>query len=191
MAERDWRAQKRSETRRRITTAAFALFDERGYATVSVGEIAHAAGVSVPTFYAYFRTKEHVVLPEQDLDWIGPHLAGQPAGVPLPEQIRLGVQRMVSGLDEDELGLLLRRWRYVREDHTLQLRGADRENRSARVVVAELGVDPDTPEGAATVVVVAACLRAATAALLRWAAGAGRSSLPQLLDEAFAALRSI
>jgi len=189
--ERDWRALKRQSTRRRLTEAAFELFDERGYAAVSVGDIAARADLSVPTFYAYFRTKEHVVLPDQDLDWIADHLAAQPPGLPLPEQLRLGLQAMVAGLDPVQEQHLLRRWRYVRADAGLQLRGADRENRSARVVVEALGVDIATAEGAADVVVVVACLRAATAALLRWAATDGRHPLAELIDEAFAALRSM
>ncbi|WP_133379281.1 TetR/AcrR family transcriptional regulator [Klenkia marina] len=191
MAERDWRAQKRDSTRARLTAAAFALFDERGYSSVSVGDIAHGAGVSVPTFYAYFRTKEHVVLPDQDLDWIAGHLAAQPPDLPLPEQLRLGLRTLVAGLTREQEELALRRWRYVQADPGLQMRAAERENHSARVVVAELGVDPATPAGSAIVVVVVACLRAATAAMVRWAAADGRHPLPDLVDEAFAALRSM
>lgn len=191
MAERDWRALKRQETRRRLTEAAFQLFDERGYAAVPVGDIAARAGLSVPTFYSYFRTKEHVVLPDQDLDWIAGHLAAQPGDVPLPEKLRLGLQTMVAGLSPAELVHLRRRWQLVRSDAGLQLRGADRERSSAQVVVEALGLDPTTAEGAAGVVVVVACLRAATAALLRWAAVDGEQPLPDLIDEAFAALRSM
>ncbi len=84
MVQRDWRAQKRDATRRRLSTAAFALFAERGYDAVSVGDIAQAAGVSVPTFYAYFRTKEHVVLPDQDALWIDFHLTRQPTSSTSP-----------------------------------------------------------------------------------------------------------
>lgn len=191
MEGRDWRALKRQGTRRRLTEAAFELFDEHGYAAVTVGDIAERADLSVPTFYSYFRTKEHVVLPDQDLDWVADHLAAQPSGVPLTEQLRLGLQSMVAGLPPEAERHLLRRWTYVRSDTGLQLRGADREHHSARVVVEALGVDPLSPEGAAVVVVVVACLRAATAALLRWAATDGREPLAGLIDEAFAALRSM
>ena len=174
MEGRDWRALKRQGTRRRLTEAAFELFDEHGYAAVTVGDIAERADLSVPTFYSYFRTKEHVVLPDQDLDWVADHLAAQPSGVPLTEQLRLGLQSMVAGLPPEAERHLLRRWTYVRSDTGLQLRGADREHTSAAVVV-----------------VVVACLRAATAALLRWAATDGREPLAGLIDEAFAALRSM
>ena len=189
--ERDWRALKRQETRRRLTVAAFELFDVHGYSSVTVGDIAARADLSVPTFYAYFRTKEHVVLPDQDLDWVADHLAAQPSGLPLPEKLRLGLETMVAGLSPVEEQHLLRRWRYVLADPGLQLRGADREQRSAEVVVGTLGLDGTSAQGAADVVVVLACLRAATAALLRWAATDGRQPLTGLIDEAFAALRSM
>jgi hypothetical protein len=98
---------------------------------------------------------------------------------------------MLAGLSPDGEQHLLRRWRFVLSDAGLQLRGADREHTSARVVVEALGADPTTAEGAADVVVVLACLRASTAALLRWAAADGHQPLAALIDEAFAALRSM
>lgn len=191
MTGRDWRAQKRGATRRRLTAAAFALFDERGYETVSVGEIAHAAGVSVPTFYAYFHTKEHVVLPDQDLEWIHGHFVDQPVELGLTERIRRGLHAMVAGLGPQTRADLLRRWRLVLTVPALRLRAADREQTSSAVLAQALGIDLATAEGAADTVVVAACLTAATTAFLRWAAAGGEDSIPDLLDDAFVALRSI
>lgn len=53
-------------TRDRLVTAAGDLFERRGYADATIGEISEAAGCSAATFYTYFATKEmlfrHVVL---------------------------------------------------------------------------------------------------------------------------------
>jgi AcrR family transcriptional regulator len=54
------RAQARA-TRERILETARALFVARGYAPVSVADIAEAAGVSVPTVFAGFRSKANLL----------------------------------------------------------------------------------------------------------------------------------
>jgi AcrR family transcriptional regulator len=54
------RAQARA-TRERILETAQALFGARGYAAVSVADIAAGAGVSVPTVFAGFRTKANLL----------------------------------------------------------------------------------------------------------------------------------
>ncbi|WP_310962282.1 TetR/AcrR family transcriptional regulator [Nocardioides terrisoli] len=51
------RRQQAEETRRRILAAARRLFAEAGYGATGVGDIASAAGVSVPTVYASVGTK--------------------------------------------------------------------------------------------------------------------------------------
>ncbi|MER7131495.1 TetR/AcrR family transcriptional regulator [Streptosporangium saharense] len=45
-----------------ISTAAITLFLERGFDEVSVAEVAAAAGVSKPTLFKYFASKEDLVL---------------------------------------------------------------------------------------------------------------------------------
>ena len=58
----DWRARKRDQTHQRIYETGMRLFAERGYDRVSVGDIAREAKVSVPTFYAHYENKEHIVM---------------------------------------------------------------------------------------------------------------------------------
>ena len=60
------RDEQRSRTRARIFEAALAEFLRVGFARASVAHIAREAGVSRPTFYVYFPTKEHVLL---ELQW--------------------------------------------------------------------------------------------------------------------------
>ncbi|MFJ4670859.1 TetR/AcrR family transcriptional regulator [Kitasatospora purpeofusca] len=56
------RALKKQRTRQTIAETAIALFLDRGFAQVSVAEIAAAAEVSKPTLFRYFASKEELVL---------------------------------------------------------------------------------------------------------------------------------
>ncbi|MET8854392.1 TetR family transcriptional regulator [Amycolatopsis sp. NPDC004625] len=56
------RERKKLRTRAAISTAAIALFLERGFDAVGVAEVARAAEVSKRTLFAYFPTKEDLVL---------------------------------------------------------------------------------------------------------------------------------
>jgi AcrR family transcriptional regulator len=60
------RERKRRETRTRICDAAMGLFLQKGYAAVTVDEIAEAADISKRTFFGYFPAKEDVVTAWQD-----------------------------------------------------------------------------------------------------------------------------
>lgn len=56
------RERKKARTHRAISEAAIALFLQRGYDAVSVAEIAEAAEVSKRTLFAYFPTKDELVV---------------------------------------------------------------------------------------------------------------------------------
>ena len=57
----DLRERKRQKTRERIVAAAYALFEQRGYAGVTVDDIAEAAEIGRATFFRYFGDKQEVV----------------------------------------------------------------------------------------------------------------------------------
>jgi AcrR family transcriptional regulator len=60
------RERQRAATRERLFAAALAEFRSRGFARANVAEIARAAGVSRPCFYAHFPTRDHVLF---ELSW--------------------------------------------------------------------------------------------------------------------------
>ena len=59
------REHKRRAAMRSIQATALVLFDERGFAHVSVEEIAAAAEVSPSSVYRYFGTKEGIILADE------------------------------------------------------------------------------------------------------------------------------
>ncbi|EFL12083.1 MULTISPECIES: TetR/AcrR family transcriptional regulator [Actinomycetes] len=65
------RERKRHRTRETIASAALRLFREAGFDGVSVADIAAAAEISKPTLFAYFPTKEDLVI-HQFVDDNGP-----------------------------------------------------------------------------------------------------------------------
>jgi AcrR family transcriptional regulator len=55
------RAVQRAMTRRLLMTAALELFENKGYATTTVDDIATAAGTTRATFYAYFPSRSQLM----------------------------------------------------------------------------------------------------------------------------------
>jgi AcrR family transcriptional regulator len=60
----DLREQRRERNAREIQETAMALFAERGYADVTVEDIAREAGISERTFFRYFASKDHLLVAE-------------------------------------------------------------------------------------------------------------------------------
>ena len=60
------RETKKERTRRDIADAAMRLFIQRGFARVTVSDVAHEAGVSEKTVFNYFPTKEDLFFDEVD-----------------------------------------------------------------------------------------------------------------------------
>jgi AcrR family transcriptional regulator len=188
----DWRARKRDETHQRIYGTAMQLFRERGFDHVSVGEIASAAGVSVPTFYAHFPGKEHIVMQIPAQAEIDAVLEGVPSDLPLAERVRRGLLAWLAHYGPEERAELLERWRIVVASPVLRNRAAEFERATAGLVLDAL--QQEAADGGAPVtpgVVVNASMSAYTQILLRWAADDGRQSLEEVAETVLAALRQL
>jgi AcrR family transcriptional regulator len=59
-AKPDWREARRRSARDAIVTAAWALVEREGLAALSLRELAQEAGISTPTVYAYFDSKNAI-----------------------------------------------------------------------------------------------------------------------------------
>ncbi|WP_334115811.1 TetR/AcrR family transcriptional regulator [Ligilactobacillus sp.] len=87
---------KQEDTRQRILDKALELFSERGYDSVSVGEIAKAVGIKAPSLYNHFPGKQAIfdaiiestaIRYEEDTDRIDIHVQDVQRDVPVFTEI--------------------------------------------------------------------------------------------------------
>jgi AcrR family transcriptional regulator len=184
----DWRSRRWEATHQRIYAVALTLFQDHGFEQVSVGQIAKAAGVSVPTFYAHYPSKEHLVMQLPTAHDFAALLAGQPPELPLTERIRLAVPLWLSQWSAEFREDALVRWRIVAATPSLRNRAAEFERTTGTVVIDALPTEPGS--GPADAIIVNAYMSAYTAGLLAWADSNGERKLEETIDEAFDALRA-
>jgi AcrR family transcriptional regulator len=131
------REQQAAETRVMVVAAAARLFGERGWAATGMREVARAAGVSVETVYASFRSKGDLLLAAIDVA-----VVGDAAPVPLdqrPEFAALGSgtrhqrarasARLVTGINQRTAGVELALREAAASDAELAERMREREQR--------------------------------------------------------------
>jgi AcrR family transcriptional regulator len=185
----DWRSRRWQATHQKIYDAAMRLFQEVGFEQASVGQIAAAAKVSVPTFYAHYPSKEHVVMQLPTADEITALVAALPRELPLRERIRLAVPLWLSAWTPEFREAQLIRWRIIAGVPSLRTRAAEFERVTAGLLADALRAEPGSTFGPADAVVVTAHMTALTAGALAWADGNGEAKLEELVDEAFEALQ--
>jgi AcrR family transcriptional regulator len=165
------------------------LFQEKGFDAVSVGLVAKEAGVSVPTFYAHFPGKEHVVMPLPTPEQMAALAAGQPADLPLDVRLRQAAHAWVAAWTPEVLDDTLARWKIVAATPALRNRAAEFERTTAGMLAGALPSADGATLSPAEAVVLNAHLAAYTSALLSWADSEGKDDLVTLIDMAFAALQ--
>jgi AcrR family transcriptional regulator len=164
-----------------------ALFREHGFERVNVGQIAAAAGVSVPTFYAHYPSKEHIVLQLPTAEQMAGLLATQPEELPLRDRMERIASIWLAQYGPEEREDILARWRIVATTPALRMRAAEFERTTAGMLAQALPSDAAARRSDA--IVINAYLAAFTSALLNWADGNGERKLEEHLDEAFEAIR--
>jgi AcrR family transcriptional regulator len=184
----DHRARQYAATHRRIYDTAMELFEEFGY-DVPVGRLAAAAGVSVPTFYAHFPSKDDLLMAMPDRAEVAALLASVPAEGPLGDRMRSLITGFVRGIGEERRSDALARWQLIAATPGLRYRAAEYERATAQMLLDAL--DGGRQDDPAATVVVTAHLSAYTQALLRWAESDGELSLDDVIEEALDALREL
>ena len=185
----DWRTRRWEDTHQRIYDSALRLFQEQGFEQVSVGQIAAAASVSVPTFYAHFQSKEHIVMHLPTAHDFAAILAGQPTDLSLHERIRRAIPPWLGTWTPEYREDALARWRIIAATPALRLRAAEFERTSGGVLADALPTPPGGAVQPADAIVINAYMSAYTAALLAWADSNGERKIDELVEESFDVLK--
>lgn len=180
------------ERRKRLTaaeleTAAFRLFGERGFDSVTVDDIAAEADVSRRTFFRYFASKEDVLLADHlvQLARLREAMAARPPDEPVLTALRNALLSMTTDF-EDRKEMIILRGRIMRDTPSLQARSLVHqqawENAMQEMVAERLGVDPvaDLRPG----VVSATTLAAMRVAFTNWLTAGAEDDLIALTAEA-------
>ena len=191
MTDSDWRSRRWDATHQRIYAAAMALFAEHGFERVNVGQIAAGAGVSVPTFYAHYPSKEHIVMQLPTLEQMQALLATQPADLPLRERLARIATVWLAQWGPEEREELLARWQVIAATPALRTRAAEFERISAGMITEVLPGGAGEPPSRSDAILVNAYMTAFTSAMLAWADCNGERKVEELLDEAFEALQGL
>lgn len=190
------RDQQRAATRRVIQAHAVRLFTDRGYDTVTVAEVAEAAGVSAMTVYRHFSTKEDLVLVDRPALLIAEKVAASPPGLPVVRRVAgalVEAAGVLTGGGEEggraaDERFLLDCLRLMIATPALRARHLDSQYALQQAVVEALGhdaADQDAAFGARAA--TGACLAAMHTALTQWAEDDGRTALPALIARALTA----
>jgi AcrR family transcriptional regulator len=183
--EPDWRERKKTATRDRIRASALRLFSEQGYDATTVEQIAAAAGVSHMTFFRYFPAKEDVAMWDGYDPLIADVIARTPAAWPLTRRIRtvlVGGMRLIYSTERDTL---LAQNRLIVSTPALRARLWADQIATQELILQALRAGQDQPPSFQDKVTVAACLAAASTAILTWVENDGTPELPDLMDQAF------
>jgi AcrR family transcriptional regulator len=178
----------RAERERQAVRVAHAMFAQRGYAAVTMDEVAEALGVTKPILYRYFGNKDGLYL--ACLDRAGAGLltavavAGRQAGRDRRDALRAGVAAFFAFLDEDRDA-----WRVLFDDSRPPGGPASDRVRHYRERLRELAAAALPAEGPAGEALSAALLAAAEATGRWWLEhGSASMTAAQTADLLIAAL---
>ena len=166
------RERRHAQTRADIVDAAFALFAERGFAAVTMEEVARAAGVSRSTAYRRFPTKEDIVLdvPGEWLTAFDDAVAELPADASLRDAVELGALAVATHIDAN-LDRVRAAYAILDEAPELNVTGVGGSDWLKRV--AGLARDLGGHDDEAAKVIAGAVMGAIDAMMFHWAATGG------------------
>ena len=189
MVPESLRQQKKLETHRALSSAAQELVHERGLESVTIDEIAAAAGVSMRTFFNYFSGKDEAIVGVEPavLGELADELRCRPAAEGPADALRAVLLADVHGM--------LRRWE-LRNELVRSYPGLLPRHLTSMVQVEEalaealadrLGVDPTVDPSPRAL--VAAALAVVRATLAWWWEASDRATpLLEVLDRAYTQL---
>jgi len=137
------RERKKQQTRETIARAALRLFGERGYDETTLADIANAANIAPRTIFAYFESKEDILLCEENgfLSELKRRLDARPAGTTTVDAIR---EFLASIEHPDDEAKLRKQVIAANPDLQVKMRGrhAQLEPMLAESIAKDLGAEP-------------------------------------------------
>lgn len=187
----DGRTSRKLATMRRIQLAALGLFERRGFAGVTVEEIASAARVGPATVYRNFATKERII-PWDEYD---PMLVqGVAERLATASILTASRDALIAGLNAvyaRDRERILRRIRVVSASPAMSAEAA-RNLAALRAALASVYLElRATPSRLAAEVMAGVVVATLEAAITAWTAESARHSLQFHVTRAFAVLAAI
>ena len=179
------RERKKIRTRQTIRREAFRLIEQNGYDATTVEQIAAAAGVSHMTFFRYFPTKEDVALSDGYDPLIASLVAETPATWPLIQRIRTVLVQGLRQVYSTDRDTFLAQNTLVVSTPALRERLWADQIATQQLILQALSASQEHPPSFQDRVTVAACLAAASTAILTWVENDGTPNLPDLMEQAF------
>lgn len=168
-------------TRQRLQDAGLALILEAGYESVTVEQIARAAGVSHMTFFRHFATKQALVLQDPFDPAIAAAVAAQPRDLPAITRACRGVRTALDAISLPEEEQVKMRVRIGATTPSLTA-GMWANTVATQSAVSEALADGSPPFESQ--IAAAATIAVLTAAVLAWGTSNASTSLKEHLLEA-------
>lgn len=180
----DGRTRRRFAAMRRVQEAALDLFEARGFAAVTIEEIAAAAEVGPATVYRNFGSKERIVLWDDYDPALFEQIARRLPGPPMQAVID-GVIAALGPIYARDRERILRRARLVFSISEVRSTAAA-DTLAMRAGLAQLLVEHRAARaGLEAEVLAAAIVGTLEAAIAHWVRGDGRTTLAVILRRAF------
>jgi AcrR family transcriptional regulator len=185
------RQRNRRHVMRTTQRTALAMFVERGFDAVTVGEIATEVGMAPSTLYRHFRTKEDIVIWDEHDGAIDDALAAA-----LKRQAPLAAIRQVfldelSARYDADLEFQLARIQYIYANELMHASALQADLRARDELTAGLEHFMSKRNRPAARVIAGAALLALDIAIERWQADSAKRSLADRIAEAFEQLSHI
>ena len=179
------RERKKQRTRELIQREAIRLFEEQGYETTTVEQIAAAAEISPSTFFNYFPTKEDVVLLDTYDPVVESEVRARPADESVADSLVAALSGRLAGRLNRDRELIWARTRIMLEVPSIRARMWDEIQRSEEFICGVLaertGRRPDDFEVRVT---AGTLMGALMTAIREWAASKGREDFLELMKRA-------
>ena len=179
------RQRNRHNAMRTTQRAALALFIERGFDDVTVGEIAAEVGMAASTLYRHFPTKEDIVIWDEHEAAIGAALERELRERPPLDAIRhVFLNELATRYDAD-LDFQLQRIQYIYATEQLHAAAVEADLRLRDELTAGLEHFMTKRNRPTAVLVAGAALLALDIAIDRWQADNARRPLANRITESF------